>query len=109
MCFKVKNTYHLKKALILRLKSEFCVYLYMAYRINPDRTKPWNDLPELPIDAEIYQKLAIYEQLGNAKAALGRLQGRSIVIPNQGLLDQLHQLAGSKGFQCHRKYFYDRR
>lgn len=58
----------------------------MRYRINPDRTKPWNDLPELPIDAEIYQKVIIYEQLGNAKAALGRLQGRSIVIPNQGLL-----------------------
>ena len=58
----------------------------MAYKTNPDRTKPWNELPELPIDAEIYQKVAIYEQLGNAKAALGRLQGRSIVIPNQGLL-----------------------
>lgn len=58
----------------------------MAYKINPDRTKPWNELPELPIEAEIYQKVAIYEQLGNAKAALGRLQGRSIVIPNQGLL-----------------------
>lgn len=58
----------------------------MAYRINPDRNKPWNDLPELPIDTEIYQKVAIYEQMGNAKAALGRLQGRSIVIPNQGLL-----------------------
>jgi len=28
----------------------------------------------------------IYSQLGNAKPALGRLQGRSIVIPNQGLL-----------------------
>lgn len=58
----------------------------MAYTINPDRTRPWNGLPDLPIDAEIYQKVPIYEQLGNAKAALGRLQGRSIVIPNQGLL-----------------------
>ena len=30
--------------------------------------------------------MEIYSQLGNAKPALGRLQGRSIVIPNQGLL-----------------------
>jgi hypothetical protein len=58
----------------------------MAFTINSDRTKPWNGLPDLPIDAEIYQKVSIYEQLENAKAALGRLQGRSIVIPNQGLL-----------------------
>lgn len=64
----------------------FLLSLHMAYAINPDRTKPWNGLPDLPIDAEIYQKVPIYEQLGNAKAALGRLQGRSIVIPNQGLL-----------------------
>jgi Fic family protein len=58
----------------------------MAYTINPDRSKPWNGLPELPIDPAIYQSVEIYEQLGNTKAALGRLQGRSIVIPNQGLL-----------------------
>lgn len=58
----------------------------MAYKINPDRNKPWNDLAELPIDPEIYQTVRVYEQLGNAKAALGRLQGRSVVIPNQGLL-----------------------
>src|SRR5476649_2160652 len=58
----------------------------MAYRVNPDRSTPWNNLPELPIDPELYQSVVIYEQLGNAKAALGRLQGRSIVIPNQGLL-----------------------
>src|SRR3978361_92019 len=58
----------------------------MAYQINPDRTTPWNNLPELPIAPELYQSVVIYEQLGNAKAALARLQGRSIVIPNQGLL-----------------------
>ncbi len=58
----------------------------MAYRVNPDRSTPWNNLPELPIDPGLYQSVVIYEQLGNAKAALGRLQGRSIVIPNQGLL-----------------------
>lgn len=58
----------------------------MIYKINSDRSKPWNDLPELPIAAELYEDIEIYKQLGNAKAALGRLQGRSIAIPNQGLL-----------------------
>jgi Fic family protein len=58
----------------------------MAYRINPDRTKPWNDLPDVPPERELYEDIDIFKQLGNAKAALGRLQGRSIVIPNQGLL-----------------------
>lgn len=28
----------------------------------------------------------VYMQLGESKAALGRLQGRSIAIPSQGLL-----------------------
>jgi len=58
----------------------------MSYAINPDRNKPWNDLPNLPIEKELYEDIEIYTQLGNAKAALARLQGRSIVIPNQGLL-----------------------
>lgn len=58
----------------------------MAYKINPDRDKPWNDLPELPLNNKLYEDLDIYLQLGDTKAALGRLQGRSIAIPNQGLL-----------------------
>ena len=58
----------------------------MPYQINPDRNTPWNGLPELPIDKALYETVEIYAQLGNAKAALGRLQGRSIAIPNQGLL-----------------------
>ena len=58
----------------------------MAYKINPDRTSPWNNLPQMPLESEYYQSVEIYEQLGNAKAALARLQGRSIAIPNQGLL-----------------------
>src|SRR5215217_4589723 len=58
----------------------------MPYPINPDRNNPWNDLPLLPIDKELYEDIQILSQLGNAKAALGRLQGRSIAIPNQGLL-----------------------
>lgn len=56
------------------------------YKINPDRNKPWNELPNLPIDESIYRTTDIYEKLGNAKAALARLHGRSVVIPNQGLL-----------------------
>ncbi|RYE04261.1 MAG: Fic family protein, partial [Rickettsiaceae bacterium] len=58
----------------------------MPYKVNPDRNVPWNALPELSIDKHLYEDVEIYSQLGNAKAALGRLQGRSIVIPNQGLL-----------------------
>lgn len=58
----------------------------MSYKINPDRNKPWNDLPNLPIDSDLYEDLDIYKQLGDSKAALARLQGRSVVIPNQGML-----------------------
>lgn len=58
----------------------------MAYRINPDRNIPWNGLPELPIDKELYEQVEVLTQLGESKAALGRLQGRSIAIPNQALL-----------------------
>ncbi|MCA0428085.1 MAG: Fic family protein [Bacteroidetes bacterium] len=58
----------------------------MAYLVNPDRNLPWNALPLLPLEPHYYQSVEIFEQLGNAKAALGRLQGRSIAIPNQGLL-----------------------
>jgi Fic family protein len=58
----------------------------LLYPINPNRNKPWNDLPELPIKAELYESIEILKKLGDAKAALARLQGRSTVIPNQGLL-----------------------
>lgn len=56
------------------------------YPVNPDRTKPWNDLPVLPIDPSLYRNVEIYEQLGNAKEALAMLAGRSIAIPNPGML-----------------------
>lgn len=56
------------------------------YPINPSRDVPWNDLPELPIAPELWRTPDVLEQLGHAKAALGRLHGRSVVIPNQGLL-----------------------
>lgn len=56
------------------------------YRVNPDRNRPWNELPPLPIHEELYKKVDIYEQLGRAKEALALLAGRSISIPNQALL-----------------------
>jgi len=62
------------------------MHLSMPYPINPDRNVLWNAMPNLPIAEELFEDVAIYKQLGNAKAALGRLQGRSIAIPNQGLL-----------------------
>jgi len=58
----------------------------VLYAINPDRNVPWDDIPPLPIKKELYQAIEILEKLGDAKAALGKLQGRSAVIPNQGLL-----------------------
>ena len=58
----------------------------MPYSINPNREEPWNDLPSLPINEALYRTPEVLEQLGEAKAAIGRLQGRSIAIPNQGLL-----------------------
>ena len=58
----------------------------ILYPINPDRNIPWNNIPPLPIRKELYQTIEILEKLGDAKAALARLQGRSVVIPNQGLL-----------------------
>jgi len=58
----------------------------ILYPINPNRNVPWNNLPLLPIRKELYQTIEILEKLGDAKAALARLHGRSVVIPNQGLL-----------------------
>src|SRR4030042_6215508 len=58
----------------------------ILYQINPDRNVTWNNLPLLPVRKELYLTIEILEKLGDAKAALARLQGRSIVIPNQGLL-----------------------
>jgi Fic family protein len=58
----------------------------ILYQINPDRNVPWNNLPLLPIRKELFQTIEILEKLGDAKAALARLQGRSVVIPDQGLL-----------------------
>ncbi|MGD8749500.1 MAG: Fic family protein [Balneolaceae bacterium] len=56
------------------------------YRVNPDRNVPWNGLPMLPIDEQLYKDVETYEQLGKAKEALALLAGRSVAIPNQALL-----------------------
>ena len=58
----------------------------ILYTLNPDRNVAWNNIPPLPIRKELYQTIEIMEKLGDAKAALARLHGRSVVIPNQGLL-----------------------
>ena len=68
----------------------FCKFVKLTtllmYKINSDRNTPWNDLPELPIDIDLYYTIEILEQLVEAKAALAKLQGRSVAIPNQGVL-----------------------
>jgi len=58
----------------------------MPYLINPDRDVPWNNLPELPAEAEYYRTIEILEQLARSRGALGKLLGRSIAIPDQGML-----------------------
>lgn len=58
----------------------------ILYSINPNRNEPWNSLPPLPIREELHDTIEILQKLGDAKAALGKLHGRSAVIPNQGLL-----------------------
>ncbi|MBN2434360.1 MAG: Fic family protein [Spirochaetes bacterium] len=58
----------------------------LLYQINPNRNVPWDNIPPLPIREELWQTTEILQKLGDAKAALGKLQGRSVVIPNQGLL-----------------------
>lgn len=56
------------------------------YLVNPDRNKPWNNLPLLPIDKSFHKNIAVLEQLVKSTTAISKLQGRSVVIPNQGLL-----------------------
>lgn len=62
------------------------MFIMSGYKINPDRNIPWNDLPDLPLPASLYKDIDVFEQLGKSKEALGKLQGRSIAIPNQGIL-----------------------
>jgi len=54
--------------------------------INPDRTKPWNKLPDLPPPNEKFENIDIFKKLVNARAALAELNGRVIAIPNPAML-----------------------
>lgn len=54
--------------------------------INPDRTKPWNNLPLLPPVENQFQNVEVYEKLVKARASLAELKGRAAVIPNQTML-----------------------
>lgn len=56
------------------------------YNINPDRNTPWNDLPSLPINNELYYNTDVLDALVHAKSELSLLQGRSIAIPDQAIL-----------------------
>ena len=56
------------------------------YNINPDRNTPWNDIPPLPINNELYYNTDVLEALVHAKSELSLLQGRSIAIPDQAIL-----------------------
>jgi len=56
------------------------------YQFNPNRNTPWNDLPLLPVQKDLYHNIEVLETLVSAKSALSKLQGRSIAIPDQGLL-----------------------
>ena len=58
----------------------------MRYQINPNRTLPWNGLPDLPMDESYFKQIDILEQLAKAHGAIGKLQGRSAAIPNQAIL-----------------------
>src|SRR6187402_827260 len=66
------------------------------YLINPDRSSPWNGLPDLPISEELFRTVEIFEALGKAKESLAKLHGRSIAIPNQGLLINTIRLQEAK-------------
>ena len=66
------------------------------YPINPRRDVPWNALPDLPLASELWRTPDVLEQLGLAQEALGRLHGRSIAIPNQGLLSNTISLQEAK-------------
>ncbi len=58
----------------------------MPYKINPDRNTPWNELPPLPLDKDLFYTIEVLEALNLANRALAKLNGRSVAIPDQGML-----------------------
>jgi len=56
------------------------------YTINPDRNKPWNELPILPPEEEYYKRMDIMEQLLSTRIALAKLKEQSDNLPNPGVM-----------------------
>ncbi len=54
----------------------------MAY----SKDKPYNDLPLLPPDNSVFERVSIYKKLAQARAALAELKGRLPIIPNPYML-----------------------
>jgi len=50
------------------------------------RQEPYNDLPLLPPDNQIFETVAVYKRLAEARAALAELKGRLPIIPNPLML-----------------------
>jgi Fic family protein len=69
------------------------------YIINTDRTQPWNNLPNLPINRELYQNIEIYEKLGDAKASLAKLSGKCSSIRNKKIFSNIFSLLEAK-YSC---------
>lgn len=51
-----------------------------------DSNKPYNELPLLPPDKKVWEKIEVYKILAEARAALAELKGRCPVIPNPFML-----------------------
>ena len=67
------------------MNSEDEIALRKKY-INPDRTKPWNQLPLLPPPQHWIESTEIFQQLTEARAALSELNTRAELLPNQAML-----------------------
>lgn len=50
------------------------------------KDKPYNDLPLLPPDNSVFERIEIYKKLSQARAALAELKGRLPIIPNPYML-----------------------
>jgi len=51
-----------------------------------NKTKPYNDLPLLLPDKSMWESIAVYKKLAEARAALAELKGRLPIIPNPLML-----------------------
>jgi len=51
-----------------------------------NREIPYNNLPLLPPNVDLYNSIEVYKELSHARAALAELKGRAPVIPNPLML-----------------------